>query len=163
MRRGYEVPARARRHPTGARRGSPGTFDTVVVAAAVAIALVTGAWLVVAGGAALVGALRSPRVAAAVLVLGGAAVVRADEAWDGLRPDALGPFDGWATVTGDPQAFPGATRVVVSVEGERYETWVRGRIRRRRADGWEAGELLRLAGERVPLDPERRVRVAAQP
>src|SRR5688500_5057182 len=107
---GYEVPARARRHPTATTRCPTGTADVVAVAVAVAVALVAGTWLVPLGTASLALVVRSPRVAAAVLVLAGAAVVRGDGAWDALQPDALGPYDGWATVVGDPQVFPGATR-----------------------------------------------------
>ena len=129
------MPARAPRHPTVAAERVPGTFDTVALAVAVSVALVTGAWLVVLGAAATAALVRSPRLGAATLVLAGGAVVRGDAAWDGLRPDALGPYDGWVTVTGDPQVLPDATRIVLTIDGERFETWVRGRVRRRARRG----------------------------
>ena len=156
------MPARARRHPTGTSGRPFGTFDTVAVAVVVAVALVTGAWTLVLGTAAIAAAARSPRLGLVVLVLAGAAVGRGEAAWDDLRPDTLGPFQGWVMVTGDPQVFPDATRVVVEVEGERFETWVRGRVRRQRAAEWQAGDLVHVAGVRTPLDPERRRRVASQ-
>ena len=100
------MPARSRRHPTGTSGRPFGTFDTVVVAVVVAVAVVTGAWTLVLGTAAIGAAARSPRLGLVVLVLAGAAAWRGEAAWDDLRPDALGPFQGWATVTGDPQVFP---------------------------------------------------------
>ena len=70
------------------------------------------------------GTCRSPRVASppscgrralgvAVAALAAAGVWRADAAWAALRPDALGPFAGWATVVGEPERAAGADRVVV--------------------------------------------------
>ena len=73
---------------------------------------------------------------------------RGDAAWDGLQPDALGPFSGWVTVVGEPQRTAGADRVVLVVDGERYEVWVRGRAGRQRVARWHAGDRVRVDGER---------------
>jgi competence protein ComEC len=134
----------------------------VLVAATVTLAVATRAWPVPVVAAALLAVVRVPRVGAAALVLAGTAVVRSDAAWADLRPDVLGRYDGWVRVTGDPQVLPGATRVVVEVDGERFESWVRGRVRPQRAAGWQAGDLVRVSGERIALEPARRPRVASQ-
>lgn len=156
------MPARAHRHPRGPVSAGTGTVEVVALAVLVAAAISTRAWSVVAAGVILTAVLRRPRRCLLVAALGAAAVGRSDAAWDGLRPDALGPFHGWATVVGDPQVLPSATRVVVALDGERFEAWVRGPVRRRRAAGWHAGDRVEVAGERRTLDEARQRRVASQ-
>lgn len=102
------------------------------------------------------------RSAVVILLLAPTATWRAGAAQEALAPDTLGPVIGWVRLVDDPQPFDGATRVVVEIEGERFETWVRGHARRRRATGWRGGEHLLVAGERIALDDERRDRVAWQ-
>ena len=87
-------------------------------------------------------------------------VVRSDAAWTDLEPDRLGPFTGWAAVVTDPQPFGGAARVILEIDGERHEAWVRGRVRRLRVESWQAGDVVAVAGERRPLDADRRGRVS---
>ena len=101
---------------------------------------------------------------AAALVVGCVVVGswRSTTAWEGLTPSRLGPFDGWALVIDDPQPYPGSTRVIVELDGERFETWHRGRAARLRAGSWRAGEWVRMVGERAELDDERAHRVAWQ-
>src|SRR5690606_33806781 len=55
-----------------------------------------------------------------------------------------------------------ATRVLLDVDGQRFETWARGRARQLRVAEWRAGELVRVHGELVELRPDRRRRVAWQ-
>lgn len=122
---------------------------------------------VVAAGTALtvVASRRDPwpvRVVVVVLVVGVVGVVRADAAWSGLHPRNVGPYEGWATVVGDPQPYPAATRVVLEVDGERFEHWVRGRAGRTRIGEWQAGDRVLVLLRREPLDPERQRRVAWQ-
>jgi competence protein ComEC len=50
----------------------------------------------------------------------------------------------------------------MSIGGERYEAWVRGRVRSRRAASWQAGDRVMVAGTREALDDDRRLRVAPQ-
>ncbi len=97
-----------------------------------------------------------------LLVLGGVATARADAAWVGLAPRQLGSYDGQFTLIDDPQPYGRATRVLVEIEGERFEVWVRGRAIRQRVATWRAGESVAASGERRALKPERRVRVAWQ-
>ena len=159
---GYGVPARSHRHPRATPPGPTGTADVVALAVVVAVAVATRWWLVVPVAGVVVGVARSPRLAAAAVVLAVVAVPRATTAWADLGPDELGPFRGWAEVVIDPQPSPGATRVVLAIEGERYEAWVRGRVRSRRAATWQAGDRVMVAGTREALDDDRRLRVAPQ-
>ncbi len=150
------------RHPL------PGVF-----VAGVALLVAVAAWshatampvVVAAVVVTVVGGARDPwpgRIIVLVVLIGGAAVVRADSAWAGAEPRAVGAFEGWATVVGDPQPYPSSTRVVLTVDGERFEHWVRGRARRIRVAEWQAGDRVLVRGERSPLDAERAGRVAWQ-
>lgn len=87
---------------------------------------------------------------------------RGDVAREALLPDELGPYQGWVRLVDDPQPFGRATRVIFEIEGERFETWVRGRARQQRARRWRGGEYVYVAGDRVGLDPVRSGRVAWQ-
>ena len=155
---GYEACPSSRRH----RVSGIGTVPVAAVAVLVATAVATRSWSVAIGGGLALLVATSPRLATVATLLASAAVVRADAAWADLRPDALGPFAGWAVVVGEPQRTPDATRVVLEIDGERFESWVRGRVRRQRAASWQAGERVMIAGERRTLAPTRQARVAAQ-
>jgi competence protein ComEC len=87
---------------------------------------------------------------------------RGGAAWADLAPDRLGPYAGWVEVVTDPAPVGPATRVVVEVDGERFETFIRRRGMQARAGDWRAGELLLVHGERRHLGPGRVSRVAAQ-
>src|SRR5690606_24984512 len=87
---------------------------------------------------------------------------RATSSHAGLAPDRLGPFDGWARIVDDPQPVGGATRVIVELDGERFEAWVRGRARQQRVARWRGREHVRIAGVREPIDDARAGRVAWQ-
>ena len=102
------------------------------------------------------------RVVLVLLLLGGVATVRAGDAWAGLAPRQLGSFEGRFTLVDDPQPYDRATRVLIEIEGERFEVWARGRAIRQRVGSWRAGESVRASGERTALRPDRRERVAWQ-
>jgi competence protein ComEC len=118
--------------------------------------------VVVAVATVLGGTRRGPAVAlgwlAVALVTAGA--LRSTGAWEGLSPRQLGPYVGWAVVVDDPRPVGGATRVVVEIESERFETWLRRRSARLRADAWRGGDQVYVSGVRVELDADRRDRVA---
>ena len=155
MEPGYEVAAAPARHPTGPAGGEARSLVTIVlVTAAVVIAVVTRSWpagAVAGGGAVACG--RRVRLAIGVAFLVVAAGTRSAAAWDGLDADRLGPFAGWAVVVEEPRRFDGATRVLVEVDDERFEMWVRGRAGQLRVAGWRAGDAVQLAGDRSALEP----------
>jgi competence protein ComEC len=161
---GYEVEAAPARHPTGRAAGEAlSTVTIVLLAAAVVTAVVARAWP--AGAVAGIGAVAWDRrvpIAIGVVVLVVVAGTRSAAAWDGLDLDRLGPFAGWAVVVEEPRRFDGATRVLVELDDERFEMWVRGRAGQLRVAGWRAGDSVQLAGERSELEPDRRKRVAWQ-
>ncbi|NQY55161.1 MAG: ComEC/Rec2 family competence protein [Ilumatobacteraceae bacterium] len=142
--------------------------DGVVVglAAAVAGAVATRSPVgAIALAGLVVGALlvcRQPRVALIAVVLIPVAAERSDRAWAGLRPHTLGPFAGLVRVVDDPQPFGSATRVLIEVDGERFEVWARAFSQQMRVDGWQAGERVVVVGERIELQPDRVSRVAWQ-
>ncbi|MFP5488936.1 MAG: hypothetical protein ACLGHQ_11595, partial [Acidimicrobiia bacterium] len=153
----------------GPTSGHPLSMPVVGAAAAVAAIACHQRSLAVAVAAALVAweATRRSEVSAArallvLLVVAAGVTWRAGVEQAALVPDRLGPYTGWARIVDDPQPFGGATRVVVEIEDERVETWIRGRARRQRVAGWRGGEHVQLSGTRVPLDDERARRVAWQ-
>jgi competence protein ComEC len=99
-------------------------------------------------------------VVVVVLALGGS--VRSQQAWAGLAPDTLGPYEGWVRLIDDPQPYESGTRVIIEVESERFELWSRGRSQQQRVRSWRGGEWVMVSGERTPLDAERARRVAWQ-
>jgi competence protein ComEC len=105
---------------------------------------------------------RVPLLAIVVVVLVSTGAVRSQHEWAGLAPDALGPFEGWVRLVDDPQPYPSSTRVIVEVDGERFESWSRGRAQQQRVRSWRGGEWVMVSGDRRPLDAERAHRVAWQ-
>jgi len=99
-------------------------------------------------------------IVALVLVL--AAAWHSASSWAGLRPDELAPFTGWAAVVTDPQPYTASTRIILEIDGERFETWARGRAQQQRVMRWRGGELVLVSGERRALDRDRARRVAWQ-
>jgi competence protein ComEC len=109
------------------------------------------------------GSARSPFLLAGfVVLLALGAALRSQHEWAGLVPDALGEYEGWVRLIDDPQPYPSSTRVIVEVDGERFEVWSRGRAQQQRIRSWRGGEWVKVSGERVALDVERGRRVAWQ-
>lgn len=133
----------------------------------VATSTVVGVWsgevsvALLVGVAAGVSCHRRVLVAVAV-VLAVFGALRSEQAWIGLAPDRLGPFEGWVRLVDDPQPYPSSTRVIVEIDGERFEMWSRGRAQQLRVGEWRGGEWVRVSGRRVALDAERGGRVAWQ-
>lgn len=138
------------------------------IAAVAAIATWTADWRVGALCAAVASSIvarRDPlpaRVVVLLLAIGLVGGLRAARAWDDLTPARVGPYQGWVRVVDEPQPYGSATRVIVDVDGQHFETWARGRARRLRVAEWRAGEHLHVAGELRELKSERRQRVAWQ-
>ena len=150
-----------------------GLVSGVVVPApalALAVPLAMGAALVVlagrlrtSGGGGGDGAPTSLRAAAgalAVLVAVGLGAVRGDMARAELEPDEVGEFTGWAVVSSDPAPRHRAWRVVLELDGERFELAEYGRAAGLRVAEWEMGTRVLVAGVRRALPPERVVRLA---
>lgn len=134
----------------------------MVLAGVVALVAATASlWpaLIVAG---LAGLAARPRWGLAALALGAVGSTRAGAALDDLIPEHTGPFAGWAVVALEPQRAGPATRVVITIEGERYEAFVRGRVRAERARRLRAGDAVVLSGDRQELAPGRAGRVRWQ-
>lgn len=102
------------------------------------------------------------RVVLLVVVMAAMAAVRSEDAVAELAPDELGVFDGWARLVDDPQPYRGSTRVILEIEGERFEVWARGRAVQLRVRAWRGGQVVSVHGERRELRSERRSRVAWQ-
>lgn len=96
------------------------------------------------------------------IVLASAGAVRSEGGWAGVAPDHIGEFGGWVKIIDDPQPFESSTRIIVEVDGERFETWARGRAFRQRVSRWRGGQWVQISGTRVVLDPRRARRVAWQ-
>ena len=143
-----------------------------IAVAALATVVSIGAWAaspaagVVAAGAAWLVAGPGDRFPGRVLVLFAVAGVfagwRGATAWDGLAPRQVGVYTGWARLVDDPQPYPGSTRVILEIDGERFEMWARGRALKLRVGEWQGGDLVHARGTRTALDAERRERVAWQ-
>ena len=155
---GYEIHTSGKPHPT-----SPSDWAMVVLAAAVVVAVWTSSLVVgvaVALGSGLL--LRPRRLMFVALLLASLGAVRSEHSWAGLAPDHLGSFSGWVRIVDDPQPYPSSTRVIVEVDGERFEVWSRGRAQQERLRTWRGGQWVDVEGVRRPLDAERAHRVAWQ-
>ncbi|MEX2627709.1 MAG: ComEC/Rec2 family competence protein, partial [Ilumatobacteraceae bacterium] len=82
----------------------------------------------------------------------------------------LGRYEGRAAVVGDPRISgadrddgggEGIARVVLRIDGRRYESWVRGDLAAAVGE-WRGCDRVHVRGERMLLDRERAVRVAWQ-
>lgn len=148
--------------------GEPGHLHiTTSQVLLLAVSVVVGAWtadLLVGVFFGLVAGVLCRRPMLLLLAVGLASfgALRSEQAWAGLTPDEIGPFEGWVRVVDDPQPYLSSTRVIVEVEGERFEVWSRGRAQQRRVGEWRGGEWIKVSGQRTMLEPERAHRVAWQ-
>ena len=163
---GEEIDTQGRRYASRPGFGEHPALSTGSMVLLAATALLA-AWstdlavmALVAAGVALVG--RSWLLVLLVAAVSLGAVVRSEQSWASLEPDRLGPYTGWVRVIDDPQPYPRSTRVIVEVEGERFELWSRGRAQQLRVGEWRGGVWVALSGRRARLDAERAHRVAWQ-
>ncbi len=129
----------------------------VVVAVAVWRRSPVDAGVAVLGAVALV---RRWTFALGLAVLAGVATVRSVDSVASLAPDRLGAFSGWVTVASDPASSHGSTRLLLQVEGERFEVWVRGPATQAAVARWQQGDRVWVSGARQPLRPTRAARVS---
>jgi competence protein ComEC len=155
---GYEIRTLGELHHT-----SPSDW-VIVVLAATTVAAVWSSSLAVAAvigfGSGLL--LRSWRLLLVALLLASVGAVRSEHSWAGLAPDNLGVFGGWARIIDDPQPYSSSTRLIVEIEGERFEVWSRGRVQQQRLGELRGGQWVEFDGMRLSLDVERAHRVAWQ-
>jgi competence protein ComEC len=165
---GYDDRAGAAVHPSAGDR--PGVADGAIVTLALVVAV--GVWTrdprvallsALLAGVSIPAARRAGLrwLVLAVLVAVGAGL-HARQSWADLAPDELGMFTGWGRMIDDPQPYPSSTRVIIEIDGERFEMWSRGRAQQQRVRRWRGGEWVHVRGERVELDAERAHRVAWQ-
>ena len=169
---GGEIDTQPERYATGLENSDhpatsdPATLSTLRVMALAAVTVLAvwvgdiGVALLAAGVVALL--IRARWIALALVLLSAIGVLRADQAWTALAPDALGEYHGWARVVDDPQPYPGSTRVILELDGERFEFWSRGRAQQLRVREWRGGEWVAVSGFRNALDAQRAGRVAWQ-
>lgn len=135
----------------GARgRHVPVTDLHVLAGAATVTIAVWQGWPAVAVALIVLWAVRVPSVvlcAVGVLTLFGA--YRGAQAWAQAAPRHLGAYQGWVELASDPTPFGGAVRVTVEIEGERFDAWCYGSVRRKLV-GREQGDMVLLAGTRRP-------------
>jgi competence protein ComEC len=157
--------------PTEGHHLGDRTIVTLAVVASVAARCGRSAWLgttvavavlVVVAASSRIREERRGLAAMIVLAVAVCGAWRSEVAWDGLVDGRSGPYEGWVRIVDDPQPYGGATRVIVEIDGQRYESWHRGRATRLRVGGWRAGERVVVAGMRRALEDERRARVAWQ-
>ncbi len=98
---------------------------------------------------------RSRRVVAllciAVLCLLG--FVLGERANRSLLVDAGGPYTGWARVVDDPRSYRSSTWLLVEIDGDRHEVWLRRSSQRSRAESLQAGEHVMISGSGSRLIP----------
>lgn len=155
----YVTDDREPRHPDS----SSTTWTMLALAATVVVSVWSGHIAVVAlfvAAAALIG--RSWLLALLLIALAVAGLVRTEQSWASLEPNQLGAYRGWVRLIDDPQPYPSSTRVIVEIEGERFEVWSRGRAQQLRVATWRGGEWVAMDGRRVRLDDQRAGRVAWQ-
>jgi competence protein ComEC len=97
-----------------------------------------------------------------VLLVAVTSAWRAQVEWQRLSPRQLGPFAAAVRVVEEPKTYGRATRVIVDVDGERFEAWFRGTADQLRARGWRGGDRVTMVGDRRRLTEARAARVAWQ-
>ncbi len=157
--------------PTDTAVAPPGTAVPDIVMAGVAATTVVAVWAGALVPASILGVVaaailgrwsRSWATVILVVALSVVGGVRADHAWNGLAPDRIGPYDGWVRLVDDPHPYGAGTRLVVAIDGERFEVWCRGRAQQRRVSAWRAGQWVAVSGTRRELSDDRARRVASQ-
>lgn len=106
-------------------------------------------WLPMLVGVAAAVWLRSHVVLILAILVSLVAVELGQRAWREVQPRALGPYSGWAEVVGPSRTAGAGVRVTLEIEGERFDAWVYGRLRRT-LGAREAGEHVWVQGVRRP-------------
>ncbi len=121
---------------------------------AVAGSAIIAVWLGVAGLAVVAAVVaiiwRRVDLLVCVATVGLIATLCAARAWTEVGDVRTGPFQGWATLVSDPERSGVATRVVLEIEGQRFQVFAYGSPGRRLV-GRQAGEQIEVEGQRGRL------------
>ena len=88
-----------------------------------------------------------------VYLLGSSAMWRSHSEWEAVHEVRTGPYTGDAKLISDPQQVGRAVRVVLEIDGQRFECWTYG------SSKWRM--MARVAGEGVTVQGERRLVTSA--
>lgn len=101
----------------------------------------------------------SPRgwILLGVLLAGITGMARSSAEWSAVDAVRLGPFRGEATVVGDSKEVGRGRRIVLEIDGQRFESWVFG-SKRHRAQLLEAGDVVAVEGIRREFTGDQRRR-----
>lgn len=94
-----------------------------------------------------------------ILFIAGAA--RSAAEWSAVDSVEFGPFSGEARVIGESTAVGRGQRIVLEIDGRRFETWAFGSIRNRMS-ALDAGEVVEVRGERVKAEGNRQRRLQSR-
>lgn len=82
-----------------------------------------------------------------ILLVSVTGMARSATEWSSVDSVRLGPYKGEATVIGDSKEVGRGRRVVLEIDGQRFESWVFG-SKRHRVHGLESGEVIAVEGVR---------------
>lgn len=89
-----------------------------------------------------------------ILLAGGAGMARSTAEWSAVDSVRLGSYSGEATVVGDSKEAGKGRRIVLEVDGQRFETWVFG-SKRHRVLQFRSGDVITVQGTRREFAGDR--------
>lgn len=89
-----------------------------------------------------------------ILFAGVAGMARSSAEWRAVEAVRLGPYRGEATVIGDSKEVGRGRRIVLEVDGQRFESWLFG-SKRHRVKMLESGDVVAVEGERKEFAGDR--------
>lgn len=90
----------------------------------------------------------------AVAVILGVAVVHSETEWRAVQKVRVGPYAGVARMVGDSEPVGMGRRLILEIEGQRFEAWVFG-SKRNRAASLASGDAVQVMGDRSMFERER--------
>lgn len=96
----------------------------------------------------------SALIAIAALVAFGLGFMRSTTEWAAVGDVAYGRYTGEAVVVGDSHEVGAARRVILEIDGRRFETWVFG-SKRFRVQSLDSGDIVVVDGQRTRIDAGR--------
>lgn len=90
---------------------------------------------------------------AALVVLMVAGYARSGHEWTVVAQARLGAYEGDVVIRSDPRRVGKATRIIVDIDGQRFDVWGYGAVGTRLGQR-DLGEVVWVSGERRPWPPE---------